>query len=95
MYYIDITSNFFAKGVLDYIQKVKENDVAKLLQMIGYDVSNLNAASYAFCRHFIPEVVQVIDDKDVLIENVYPKDFVFPDKYLPVLKACANRYNKR
>lgn len=74
--------------------KVKENDVGALLKLIGYDIDDLSAASYAFCRHFIPEIVQIIADNDLLQEQICPKDFVFPDKYLPILKACANRFKK-
>jgi N-acetylmuramoyl-L-alanine amidase len=73
--------------------KVAQNDVAELLQIIGYDVSDLAAASYAFCRHFAPQYVQKIGDIDTLIENVYPADFAFPAECLPILQACAWKYN--
>lgn len=72
--------------------KVAENDVATLLAKIGYDVRDLAAASYAFCRHFIPSLIAVDNDVNHLVENVYPQDFVFPQQYLPILKACAYRY---
>ena len=72
--------------------KVAENDVATLLQRIGYDTSNLAAASYAFCRHFASQAVSEIADIKSLEENVFPPDFVLPDEYLPILKACAYRY---
>lgn len=73
--------------------KVAENDVAELLAQIGYDVSDLAAASYAFCRHFAPQFVQKVDDIDALIENVYPADFTLPAECLPILQACAWKYN--
>jgi N-acetylmuramoyl-L-alanine amidase len=73
--------------------KVAEDDVAVLLAQIGYDVSDLAAASYAFCRHFAPQYVQKIGDIDTLIENVYPADFAFPAECLPILQACAWKYN--
>lgn len=72
--------------------KVEENDVAKLLRCIGYDTNNLAAASYAFCRHFAPQAVSEIADIKSLEENVFPPDFVLPDEYLSILKACAYRY---
>ena len=72
--------------------KIEENDVPMLLQRIGYDTSNLAAASYAFCRHFAPQAVSEIADIKSLEENVFPPDFVLPDEYLPILKACAYRY---
>lgn len=72
--------------------EVEESDVATLLQYIGYDTSNLAAASYAFCRHFVPQAVSEIADIKSLEENVYPHDFVLKKEYLPILKACAYRY---
>ena len=72
--------------------KVAENDVAKLLQIIGYDTHDLPAASYAFCRHFVPQEVAIWDDISELCEKIYPQDFVLPEKYLPILKACAYKY---
>jgi N-acetyl-anhydromuramyl-L-alanine amidase AmpD len=74
--------------------KVAQNDVAELLQIIGYDVSDLAAASYAFCRHFVPQLVATDDDVYHLVDNVFPPDFVFPPAYLSVLKACAYKYGK-
>ncbi|MBP5352496.1 MAG: N-acetylmuramoyl-L-alanine amidase [Alphaproteobacteria bacterium] len=75
-------------------EKMAENDVAILLAQIGYDVSDLAAASYAFCRHFIPSLVAIDKDVNHLVDNVYPSDFVLPQPYLPILKACAYRYGR-
>lgn len=74
--------------------KVAENDVALLLQKIGYDTADLAAASYAFCRHFASAPVAVDDDVYHLVDNVYPADFTLPKEYLPILKAVAHRYGK-
>lgn len=74
--------------------KVKENNIENLLKIIGYDTSDLAAASYAFCRHFIPQEIKRLNTIDEVIENVYPSEFVLPEKYLPILKACAYRYGK-
>ena len=74
--------------------KVKENDVGKLLRTIGYDTSDLAAASYAFCRHFAPQEVKIFSDIEEAIEKVYPPDFILPEKYLPILKACAYKYGR-
>ena len=73
-------------------EKMPSDDVAELLKIIGYDVSDLAAASYAFCRHFVPQMVAKDDDVYHLVDNVYPPDFVFPSAYLSVLKACAYKY---
>ena len=72
--------------------KIETDDVADLLAQIGYETDDLAAASYAFCRHFVPQAVQKIDDIDYLIDHVYPEDFKLPDEYLPILKACAYAY---
>lgn len=73
-------------------QKIKETSAAVLLKQIGYDVKNLPAAAYAFCRHFIPELVATEDNIDTLLEQIYPPEFELPPQYLPILQACAYRY---
>ena len=88
-----------AKGVGQWYDlkdkdKMQLDDVEKLLQIIGYNTSDLAAASYAFCRHFIPEAVSYNADIRAVIENVYPQDFVLPAQYLPILKAVAWKYCK-
>lgn len=75
-------------------EKISEKNVERLLQIIGYDTANLSAAAYAFCRHFVPSEVAPVEDIHKLVENVYPADFVLPEKCLPVLKACAYKYGK-
>lgn len=79
---------------LNDADKIAENDAVKLLQTIGYDTTDSAAAAYAFCRHFLPQMIASDDDINRLIENVYPRDFVFPAPYLPVLKACAHKYGR-
>ena len=74
--------------------KVNENNVENLLRLIGYDTTDLSAASYAFCRHFIPQEIKRLATIDEVIENVYPREFALPEKYLPILKACAYKYAK-
>jgi len=74
--------------------KVNENNVENLLRLIGYDTTDLSAASYAFCRHFIPQEIKRLDNIDEVIEKVYPQKFALPEKYLPILKACAYKYGK-
>ncbi|MBQ9271156.1 MAG: N-acetylmuramoyl-L-alanine amidase [Alphaproteobacteria bacterium] len=79
---------------LNNADKITENDVRTLLKIVGYDVADLSAASYAFCRHFVPEAVNIDNDVYHLVDNVYPKDFILPEKYLPILKAVAYQYQK-
>ena len=38
-------------------EPMDETQVAKALKKIGYDNENLEAAGWAFCRHFVPELV--------------------------------------
>jgi N-acetylmuramoyl-L-alanine amidase len=72
--------------------KIKETNVAVLLSEIGYDVTDLPAAAYAFCRHFAPKYVVRCDSISHLIENVYPADFVLPAEVLPILRAVVYSY---
>lgn len=74
--------------------KITENNVSKLLRRIGYDTTDSAAAAYAFCRHFVPHIITADNDINHLLENVYPSDFVLPEPYLPILKACAYKYGK-
>lgn len=78
----------------DDAEKVSENDVASLLRGIGYDISHLDAASYAFCLHFLPYLVEKTGDIHQLIEHPYKENFVFPQEFLPVLKACYFAFQK-
>lgn len=79
-------------------EKMPENNVAKLLSIIGYnttDEENTIAAAYAFRRRFLPE--EVLTDTDVhhLVDNVYPcgnKDILCGEKFLKTLKAVAYSY---
>lgn len=79
-------------------EKMLENDVAKLLRIIGYNVETEEktiAAAYAFRRHFIPEEVRIDNDIQHLVDNVYPtgnKDLLCGDKFLRILKAVAYSY---
>lgn len=77
--------------------KMVENDVAKLLATIGYDVrdeATTKASAYAFCRRFLPQYVKVDADVYHLVDNVLPDDFSFmkEQKFLQTLKAVAYSY---
>lgn len=91
---------FAARGIglwydLSDADKINENNVEKLLKIIGYNTDNLPATSYAFCRHFVPELVTEQGNINDIIANIYPADFVLPSEYLPHLKACAYKFSKR
>ncbi|MCM1324707.1 MAG: N-acetylmuramoyl-L-alanine amidase [Acetobacter sp.] len=74
----------------------KETDEVKLLQTIGYDTSDLPAARYAFCRHYMPEEVFVESDIQKLLDNPYPKDFSPKNQYLyhRILRGVAYKYTE-
>ncbi len=74
--------------------KIATTDITALLRQIGYDTTDSAAAQYAFCRHFIPELVEKIADKDELTDHVYPPHFTLPPQYLPHLQAVAYAYSK-
>ena len=76
--------------------KITEDDVAKLLNIIGYDVQDIMAASYAFCRRFYPEKVKLISDVWQIEKNVYEKDdtLLRDKKFIEILKSVAYAYLK-
>ena len=78
---------------LNDASKIGTADIDTLLRQIGYDTTDSAAAQYAFCRHFLPELVEKIADKDELIEHVYPPHFALPPQYLPHLQAVAYAYS--
>ncbi len=75
--------------------KIKENDVGKLLKQIGYkadDKEETIAAAYAFRRRFLPEEVEIVNNVRELIEHPYPQGKVGllqGEKFLQTLKAAA------
>ena len=80
-------------------KKVKTDNIAELLALIGYDTENeasVEASAYAFCRHFAPQYVYKDEDVLHLVENVLPNDFSFmqENEFLQTLKAVAYSYSK-
>lgn len=76
--------------------KVKETDVAKMLAQIGYDITDIRAAAYAFCRRFWPEKVVTVDDVLALDGSLNQADeALFTDEvFLQVLKAVFYAYGR-
>ncbi|MBR1915627.1 MAG: N-acetylmuramoyl-L-alanine amidase [Alphaproteobacteria bacterium] len=73
-------------------KKVENSDEKELLSQIGYDISNLNAAKWAFIRHFMGDIVPVDTIKN-LEEKPYPDQIdVDKEAYLSVLKRVATRF---
>lgn len=78
--------------------KMPENDVAKLLAIIGYETKgeeNTIASAYAFRRRFLPEEIEIDADIQHLVDNVYPignKNLLTGEKFLKTLKAVAYSY---
>lgn len=53
-----------------------ENNIKTLLDIIGYDTSSegqIIASTYAFCRHFMPEIVASLPVEQIIL-SPYPKD---------------------
>lgn len=77
--------------------KLSESDPAKLLSLIGYDVSSsekLIAAAYAFRRHFLPHDIITMPVKK-LVENPYPKgkqNLLSGEGFISALQATAKTY---
>ncbi len=77
-------------------KKVEEADESKMLSEIGYNVEDLMAAKWAFCKRFMPEVVPT-DDVRNLIDNPVPENadiFIKNTNFADVLKAVYYRYTK-
>ena len=78
-------------------EKVSSDDIRELLTVIGYDTRGdevFKASAYAFCRRFLPQYVQKVDDVHSLLERVLPENFNFmrEDEFLQTLKAAAYAY---
>lgn len=73
---------------------IDENDAQKLLETIGYDTTDLEAAAHAFCRRFLPEKVATIENVDELIASAARLDRagLQEEKFVAVLKAVAYKY---
>lgn len=77
-------------------EKVTEVDEQKMLASIGYDVSNLAAAKWAFCRHWLPEVVPSDNDVMHLLNNPYnPRFEADEQQFLAVLRAVYRQFGKK
>lgn len=66
--------------------------VESLLNIIGYNTTDLPAAKYAFCRHFAPQVIPFEANIRKVIDEVYPADFVLLPEIVQILRAVAYRY---
>ena len=75
--------------------KVTEVDEQKMLAAIGYDVANLTAAKWAFCRHWLPEVVPIDNNIMHLLNNPYNQRFdAEKQKFSAVLRAVYMQFGK-
>lgn len=72
-------------------KRVCETDEKKLLEIIGYDVSCLDACRYQFCRHFLTGEIDIDMDISNLVNNPYVKNFKPKDwkRYIKTLQAVA------
>lgn len=74
--------------------KMDGYSVEELLKIIGYDIKNIYASAYAFCRRFLPEKVAEVENVIELVDNVGEGDdsLISDEEFLSVLKAVAYRY---
>lgn len=74
--------------------KVEDLSEEQYLEKIGYDVSDLIAAKWAFCRRFMPNIIPD-DSIENLINNPVPENaehLIDHDLYIKILKAVYYRY---
>ena len=74
--------------------KIKNENLAELLQMIGYDTSNLEAAICAFCRHFYPSRIAKINDIYKLLDFPFAQNIKIDKRLVKRMKAVAYAYIK-
>lgn len=75
-------------------KRINDFSVEELLEIIGYDTSDIYASAYAFCRRFLPDMVSEVDNVAELVDNVGRADdkLLNDEKFLQVLKAVAYKY---
>ncbi len=75
-------------------QKVASDNIPELLNIIGYDPTDILASSYAFCRHFLPQKVPSCSNINNLAANniTYDKNLLNDKEFLTTLKAVAYTY---
>lgn len=75
---------------------VRDDDEKELLQIIGYDTTELKAATLAFCRRFMPKAIGYTEDV-WSIEKDLPQtiqNFVVPSNFKEVLSNVAQQYER-
>lgn len=76
-------------------KKAHSADAAVLLSSIGYGVENLEAAEWAFCRHFNPELYFAMGGKKGAncgyVGGMMPHSYL---EYVKTLQAVAVRYSE-
>ena len=79
---------------LEDADKIKEGKMEDLLQIIGYDTTDIQAAAYAFCRHFLPGKVKDETDVSKMEKTVYRADKKLLDDalFVATLRATAYKY---
>lgn len=74
--------------------KIDIDNTAELLKQIGYDTTNLNAATWAFMRHFMADLIPN-DTVENLLSNPYPEQIKVDQKLLTqTLQAVLFEMNK-
>jgi N-acetylmuramoyl-L-alanine amidase len=74
--------------------KMTDCAVIDLLEQIGYNVTDVRAAAYAFCRHFLPEKVATVLPVERLVDDIGHADesLLYDKKFVGVLRAVAYAY---
>lgn len=77
-------------------EKVEETDESKMLSAIGYNVEDLTAAKWAFCKRFMPNIVPT-DEVKILIDRPVPENvsiLIKDTSFNEILKAVYFKYSK-
>lgn len=74
--------------------RIKSKNPTELLQIIGYDTTNFEAALCAFCRHFYPSRIAKIKNIYELLDFPFAQKIEVDKRLLRRLKAVAYAYAK-
>lgn len=75
-------------------EKISSDNIDELLNIIGYDTSDIIAATYAFCRHFLPTKLPPCSNIARLATNEiqYDDSILNDSQFIKTLKAVAYAY---
>lgn len=72
--------------------KIADNDLKTILQTIGYETENIDAALSAFCRHFYPSRISLQKNIFTLLDNPFERKIYVDKRLMNRAKAVCYAY---